>query len=104
MLWRASDAPSLDDETAERIQAEHLGFLMEMQENGNVVTSGPLMDQPDVALRGVAFYRVGSLDEARRLAETDPAVVAGVLRVDVMTYWCRPGTMVKPGVPISIGE
>jgi len=37
------------------------------------------MDQVDETLRGIGVYNVGSLDEARALAETDPAVVAGRL-------------------------
>jgi len=30
---------------------------------------------------------------ARRLAEADPAVQAGRLAVEIMTWYCPPGTM-----------
>jgi hypothetical protein len=38
----------------------------------------------------------------RQLAEADPAVVAGRLSVEIMTWYCRPGTMAKPGRPVSL--
>jgi hypothetical protein len=44
-----------------------------------VVTNGPVLDQLDESLRGLTFYGTCSLDAARRLAEQDPAVVAGRL-------------------------
>jgi hypothetical protein len=31
-------------------------------------------------------------------------VVAGVLEVEAMTWWCRPGTMTAPGRPITIPD
>ncbi len=36
------------------------------------MTNGPVRDQPDVSLRGLTFYRTGSLEQARQLAEADP--------------------------------
>ena len=67
-----------------------------------MVTNGPVRDQADVTLRGLAFYRTGSLAEARQLAEADPAVRAGRLAVEIMTWYCPPGTMSKPGRAITI--
>ena len=61
-------------------------------------------DHPDESVRGLTFFCVGSVEEARRLAEDDPAVRAGRLAVDVMTWWCPAGTMTRPGRPVSVGE
>jgi uncharacterized protein len=101
MLRRPADAPPYDDPTLERIQREHLAYHAGLRAAGQVVTNGPLTDQPDESLRGLTFYRTGSLDEARRLAEADPAVKAGRLGVDVMTWYCPAGTMRQPGRPVS---
>lgn len=104
MLRRAPDPPAYDEETLERIQREHLDYHASLRAAGRIVTNGPVLDQPDESLRGLTFYRTGSLDEARRLAEQDPAVVAGRLVVDVMTWWCPAGTMTGPGRPISLPD
>ena len=48
-----------------------------LRASGHVVTNGPVVEQPDPSLRGLTFYRTGSVEESRRLAEDDPAVRAG---------------------------
>ncbi len=68
------------------------------------MTNGPVLDQPDESMRGIAFYRTGSLEEARRLAEQDPAVRAHRLAIEVMTWWCPPGTMTKAGQPVTVSD
>jgi hypothetical protein len=68
------------------------------------VTNGPLIGPPDESLRGLTFYRVGSVDEARRLASQDPSVIAGRLAVDVMEWYCPVGTMAMPGRLIDIPD
>jgi uncharacterized protein len=102
MLRTPENAPDYDDDELERIQQEHLEHHARLRESGHVVTNGPVADQPDPALRGLTFYRTGSLEEARRFAEADPAVQAGRLTFDIMTWYCRPGTMTKPGRPVSL--
>jgi uncharacterized protein YciI len=97
LLRRPRDARDYDDETLERIQREHLAYNAALRDSGQVVTNGPVGDQVDETLRGLTFYRTGSLDETRRLAEGDPAVRAGRLEVDVMRWYCPAGTMVQPG-------
>jgi uncharacterized protein YciI len=97
LLRRPPDATPYDEATLERIQAGHLQYHAELREAGVVVTNGPVIDQPDESLRGLCFYRTGSLQEARRLAEGDPAVRAGRLAVEVMRWYCPPGTMTQPG-------
>src|SRR5260370_42538173 len=102
LLRRAENAPDYDDEEVARIQAEHLGHHARLRSSGHVVTNGPVIDQPDPSLRGLTFYRTGSLEEARRLAEADPAVQAGRLTVEIMTWYCPPGTMSRPGRSVTV--
>ncbi len=102
LLRRPENAPAYDDAELDRIQREHLAHHARLRESGHVVTNGPVAEQSDPALRGLAFYRTGSLDQARQLAESDPAVLAGRLTVDIMTWYCPPGTMTKPGHPVSL--
>ena len=103
-LRRPRDAPDYDDETLDRIQAAHLAYLGSLHESGHIVTNGPVLEQADESLRGLVVYRVGSLDEARRLAEQDPAVEAGRLAVDVMLWWCPAGSMTRSGTPVDLAE
>ena len=104
LLRTPKDAPHYDDETTGRIQRDHLAFYASMREAGRVVTNGPVRDQPDQALRGIAVYAVESLARARELAGADPAVQAGRLEVQAMSYLCRPGTMVRSGIPVTVDD
>ena len=101
-LRRPEDARAYPEDVLARIQEEHLAYHASLREAGQVVTNGPVVDGPDPSLRGLTFYRTGSLAKARELAEADPAVRAGRLTVDVVTWWCPRGTMSKPGHPVSL--
>lgn len=102
LLRRPADAPDYPDDVLERIQAEHLAYLAGLRDTGQIVTNGPVEGQADPSLRGLAFYRTGSLDASRQLAEDDPAVRAGRLAVEIMTWYCPPGTMSQSGRTVSV--
>jgi uncharacterized protein YciI len=89
LLRRSPSAPALDEKSVERLQRQHLGHLEAMRLAGHLLVAGPFADQPDDDWRGLCIYRVGSLDEARRLASSDPAVRADRLAVEVM-HWYTP--------------
>jgi uncharacterized protein len=102
LLRRPASAPDYPDEELERIQSEHLAHHVRLREAGLVVTNGPVDEQPDPSLRGLTFYRTGSLERSRQLAEADPAVQAGRLAVEIMTWYCPPGTMSRPGRAVTL--
>lgn len=93
---RPTDHP---EEKLAEIQRAHLAHLTRLGEEGKIVIAGPFSDQEDESLRGLALYRVGSLEEARRLAEADPAVQAGRLEVEAVTWWVEKGYMTFPKAP-----
>jgi uncharacterized protein YciI len=93
LLRRPADAPAYDAATLVRVQREHLAYHAALRDSGHVVTNGPVTEQPDESLRGLTFYKTGSLERARELAELDPAVQAGSLSVEVMRWCCPAGTM-----------
>jgi uncharacterized protein YciI len=65
----------------ERLQQAHLAYLRSLRQSGEFSIVGPIQDNGD--LRGVSIARVNSLEEARTLAEADPAVKAGRFIVEV---------------------
>jgi uncharacterized protein YciI len=96
ILRRPDDAPPLDDEAAELLQRQHLGHFASMKEAGYMRVAGPLDNQPDESWRGICLYQVGSLEEARRLAQSDPAVRAGRFSIDVMNWYTAKGALPFP--------
>jgi uncharacterized protein len=101
LLRRPASPPDYPDEELERIQREHLAYLTELRDAGHIATNGPVEGSPDSSLRGLSFFRTGSLEQSRQLAEADPAVRAGRLAVEIMTWYCPPGTLTRPGRAIT---
>ena len=95
-LLRGPKADTIATEELERIQQEHLNHLFTLVGEGKMVVAGPFGDQKDETFRGMCIYRVASLDEARALAEADPAVKAGRLRVEAMTWYTEKGRVAFP--------
>jgi uncharacterized protein YciI len=85
-----------DEEVLERLQAQHLAHLDAMRERGALLAAGPFTDQEDETFRGLCVYRTG-LAETRELAESDPSVQAGRMRVEVMRWLTKPGAVAFPG-------
>ena len=71
----------------EAIQKAHLENINRLAEMKKLVVAGPFGDNGK--LRGIFVFRVGSLEEARSLAETDPAVRAGRLAL-IFHAWMVP--------------
>jgi len=60
---------------------EHLAYIREQVERGNIVLVGPL--QEENRLRGIAVIKASSLEEAQRIASGDPAVQSGHFAAEV---------------------
>jgi len=100
LLMRAPTWKKLPQAEAEALQARHMAHLTAMGESGKMVIAGPFSNQADPAFRGACIYRVATPEEARSLAEQDPIVKAGQLRVEVVTWWVGKGYMAFPRAPV----
>jgi uncharacterized protein len=88
---RPPDGPEDDG-----IQAAHLAYLNELVARGIILVNGPFRSIDDPVLRGMSLYTVPP-DEARALANDDPAVRAGWFRI-VIDEW------MFPAAPRAIGD
>jgi uncharacterized protein YciI len=98
LLVRPPDAPELSEEEADALQDAHLAFRAELRDQGYLVAGGPLVDQDDERLRGVSVMSVDPAT-ARELCSADPAVRAGRLAVQVMTWMVPAGNVRFENVP-----
>jgi uncharacterized protein YciI len=92
LLKRGPRALDFSEEELETLQEQHLAHLGAMKEQGYLVLAGPFSEQSDETLRGFCLYKT-SVEETRRLAESDPSVQAGRMAVDVMGWWTERGSL-----------
>jgi hypothetical protein len=92
LLVRPPDAPSLTDEEADALQDAHMAFRASLRDQGYLIGGGPLLDQDDERLRGISIMSVDPAT-ARSLCNDDPAVRAGRLAVQVMTWMVPAGNI-----------
>jgi uncharacterized protein YciI len=83
--------PTWSPEPVPGLQEAHMGHIRDMAASGKLVIAGPFA--VDGELRGVFVFKVASIDEARKLAEADPAVRAGRLAVDLHPWMVPSGAL-----------
>ena len=82
------------EETVEtkKIQEGHMANINRLAQAGKLVLAGPFENGGD--RRGVFIFKVSTLAEAQALTDTDPAVIAGRLRIE-LHRWSVPAGMLK---------
>ncbi len=81
-----------DPAAAVRLQNAHLENIRRMAKEGKLVLAGPFLDDGD--LRGIYIFNVPTIEEARELTETDPAIKAGQLTLELHP-WYGSAALVK---------
>jgi uncharacterized protein YciI len=76
---------SMDSVTAANLQKAHLRNIMRMAKEGKLIVAGPFMDEGEVA--GIYIFNVTSIEEARALTATDPAIQAGRLTMELRPWY-----------------
>ena len=103
LLRRPPDAPEMPEAELDALQARHLAYRAGLRREGLLVVNGPLGEQSDPGLRGLSIFACG-VDEARRLSDGDPSVLAGRLSYDVMEWWVAAGTLAFPESDREVGS
>src|SRR4029079_9060580 len=95
ILRRADDAPEISDDDLSELQTRHLAYRGGLAREGVLVVNGPFDEQGDTSYRGMSIFAC-DLDEAARLSDGDPSVIAGRLTYDAMKWWVRAGSLEFP--------
>ena len=82
-----------DSATAAQLQKAHLAHMSNLAEQKKLVLAGPFLDEGET--RGICIYDVPTLEEAKLLAEEDPAVKAGRLVVEVRPWMTQKGVTLE---------
>jgi uncharacterized protein YciI len=82
-----------DSATAAEIQKGHMAHLTKMYNDGKMDLAGPIMSEH--AIRGICVYTVKTMEEAKQLAESDPAVISGRLIAEIIPWYSQKGAQLR---------
>ena len=85
---------SQDSTTAANLQKAHLENIDRMAEEGKLIIAGPFMD--DGEIRGIYIFDVETVEEARELTATDPAIQAGRSVMELHPWYGPAALMAIP--------
>ena len=84
-LLRGDRVSEYTPEQRQEIQAWHMANIGKLADSGKLVLAGPFFGNED--LRGIYIFNVQSIEEAKILTETDPAIQSGVLKMDLKEWY-----------------
>lgn len=86
---KAGSTKLQNEEESKRLQKEHLSHLKKMYDLGYADITGPFGDVGDI--REITIYSVPSIEMADSLANADPMVKAGSLKIEMHPWWAPKG-------------
>lgn len=93
-LLRGDRVSEYTPEQRSEIQAGHMANIGRMAEIGKLIVAGPFFGNDE--LRGIYIFDVQTVEEAKALTETDPAIQAGVLKMDLKEWYGSAALMLLP--------
>ena len=103
VLRRPADAPDLPEAELDALQSRHLAYRADLRRRGILVVNGPFDRQSDESYRGMSIFACDP-DEAARLSDADPSVIAGRLAYDVMEWWVAADSLAFPRAGGPVGD
>lgn len=72
-------------EESAKLQKAHLENIGKMADDGTLAVAGPFFGSGE--LRGIYIFAVNSIEEAENLTNTDPAIQAGSLKMELKEWY-----------------
>ena len=79
-----------------KLQMAHLKNIGRLANEGKLIVAGPFMD--DQSIKGIFIFNVTTIEEAKKLTETDPAIQAGSLVMELHPWYGSAALMQTVGI------
>jgi uncharacterized protein len=93
-LYAGDRVSEYSSEQRTEIQKGHMANINKLAEMDKLILAGPFFGNE--AMRGIFIFAVDSKEEAEDLTNTDPAVKAGVLKMDLKEWYGSAALLMIP--------
>lgn len=94
LLKTGSNTTATKEEKANYFEG-HMANINRLADEGKLVVAGPFMKN-DKNYRGIFIFNVSTVEEAKALVETDPAVKANIFEAELTPWYCSAALMAVP--------
>jgi uncharacterized protein len=98
LLYEGPNRPSSPEEAA-ALQRGHLAVIGRLGREGRILVVGPFRD--DGSLRGLTIFDTDSIEQAKAWFADDPAVQAGLFRMEFRPWYGAKGIGVHAARPVG---
>lgn len=102
LLKRGPRRWMIDSITASNLQKAHMANITRLADEGKLVVAGPFTDNTD--LKGIYVFDVKTIEEAQKLCETDPAIKAGSLMMELHPWYGSAAILQIPAIHNKIAK
>ncbi len=90
-------------EEAAKLQKAHMDNIGRMAKSGDLVVAGPFAKN-ELGFRGIYVFNVKTIEEAKSLTESDPAIQAGRLAMELIPWYSSAALMQVPEVATTLAK
>jgi uncharacterized protein YciI len=91
-LYRGPN-PIEDPDESKAMMRGHLANIQRLHDEGKIILAGPYLSKTD--LRGYFLFDTDSVEAAQGWCDSDPAVAAGVFRVELHPWYSAKGIGIR---------
>ncbi|MFN3487941.1 MAG: YciI family protein [Emticicia sp.] len=102
LLKRGPRRWMIDSVMASNLQKAHIANIGRLADEGKLVVAGPFTDTTD--LKGIYVFDVKTIEEAQKLCETDPAIKAGSLMMELHPWYGSAAMLQIPAIHNKIAK
>lgn len=86
MCFLKTGSLKVDDKAKQsELMKGHFGMINRLAKEGKLILAGPFMEGGD--FRGIYLFNVKTIDEAKKLTETDPSIKEGFFTVEFIKWY-----------------
>lgn len=86
-LLKSGTNTTVSKEESKKLFEGHMANIGKLAKEGKLVVAGPFMKN-DRNYRGIYVFNVETVEEAKKLVETDPAIKANLLEAELTPWYC----------------